>query len=213
MSTRHRGGRVEHLKHGGGSDWSPSGPPYRVAHIRADCASCDIHQRSTGYHRRCAVLSLCEFLLYGDSNGGSCGPSSLYLRVFPSPPACLVRELSSYPTTLCPVVLCPTCQPTAAFYPPPPPPPPRLIPLIPLPSWCFRPVNCPLGPLTTRSPRDLSVLSLILLTRLRSVYLELAPSLQCLDSLLFLNLGTLPMILLDTLDAFAILVLDTSFQR
>jgi hypothetical protein len=38
----------------------------------------------------------------------------------PFPPACsLIRELSSYPTTLCPVGLCPTCQPTAAtFYPP-----------------------------------------------------------------------------------------------
>jgi len=38
----------------------------------------------------------------------------------PPPPACsLIRELSSYPTTLCPVGLCPTCQPTAAtFYPP-----------------------------------------------------------------------------------------------
>lgn len=45
MCTRQRGGRVEHLKHGGGSDWSPSGPPYRVAHIRAG-ASCVLRHPS-----------------------------------------------------------------------------------------------------------------------------------------------------------------------
>jgi len=53
--------------------------PYRAAHMRAGALRVLQHpSEATGYHRRCATLSLRAFLPSGDSGG--CNPSSLHLH-------------------------------------------------------------------------------------------------------------------------------------
>lgn len=54
--------------------------PYRAVHMRAGALRVLRHpSEATGYHRRCATLSLRAFLPSGDSSGG-CNPSSLHLH-------------------------------------------------------------------------------------------------------------------------------------
>lgn len=134
MSTRQRGGRVEHLKHGGGSDWSPSGPPYRVAHIRAG-ASCVLRHPSAADRLPspvCRSFSLAGFFPLVTA-AATVAARRHFTSAFPSPhpPASL---LLCPPPVSCssaigppgpppvrgyvPVprfVLCPACQPAAGF--------------------------------------------------------------------------------------------------
>lgn len=73
--------------------------PYRAAHMRAGPLCVLRHpSEATGYHRRCATLSLRAFLPSGDSGG--CNPSSLHLHSIrelrPIGPPCLRCVASSF---------------------------------------------------------------------------------------------------------------------
>lgn len=133
MSTRQRGGRVEHLKHGGGSDWSPSGPPYRVAHIRAG-ASCVLRHPSAADRLPspvCRSFSLAGFFPLVTA-AATVAARRHFTSAFPPPASLLLPPSSSRSSAIGPpgpppvrgyvpvprFVLCPACQPAAGSRPP-----------------------------------------------------------------------------------------------